>query len=68
MCKSRPFVSFQHPGDDRIVRASAALSCGMLRIEAAGEKLAYLWRNDPISNVRDSALSAMRAVGGKVCT
>ena len=50
------------------MRASAALSCGMLRIEAAGEKLAYLWRNDPISNVRDSALSAMRAVGGEVCT
>ena len=52
--------------DDRIVRASATLSCGMLRIEAAGEKLAYLWRNDPIKDVREGAHTAMRAVGGEV--
>ena len=52
--------------DDRIVRASAALSCGMLRIEAAGEKLAFLWRNDPIKDVREGAHTAMRAVGGEV--
>jgi len=51
---------------DRIVRASSALSCGLLGLEASGEKLAYLWRNDPIKDVRESALSAMRAVGGEV--
>ena len=50
---------------DRIVRACAALCCGMLKIEAAGVKLAYLWRNDPISTVRESALDAMKAVGGE---
>ena len=49
---------------DRIVRASAALAVGMLKLQAGAEKLCLLWRNDPISHVRDAALTAMKSVGG----
>ncbi|KAK2177786.1 hypothetical protein NP493_578g02004 [Ridgeia piscesae] len=50
---------------DRLVRESACLALGHLKVEAAVKKLVQLWRNDFISSVREAAQVALEQIGGE---
>jgi hypothetical protein len=50
--------------EDRFVRAAGARALGYLRAASAVRRLVYMMRNDPISQVRDSASAALCKIGG----
>ena len=47
---------------DRFARAAVAKALGELAAEQAVNALILIWRNDPITNVRNAAEQALRMV------
>ncbi|XP_072047426.1 uncharacterized protein [Amphiura filiformis] len=50
---------------DRLVRESGCLSLGYIKAKQAVSTIVHLWRNDPISNVREAAQVALEKIGGE---
>jgi len=50
---------------DRLVRQAACISLGHLRAGDAVKTLVDIWRNEPISDVRNAALKALERMEGE---
>lgn len=74
-CKSSPEVITRHKivshllkrisDADRLVRQAACISLGHIRAGEAVKTLIQVWRNEPISNVRDAAFAALGRMEGE---
>ena len=50
---------------DRLVRQAACISLGHIRAGEAVKSLVQVWRNEPISDVRDAAFAALERMEGE---
>eukprot|EP00164_Ancoracysta_twista_P017481 GFYU01029804.1.p1 GENE.GFYU01029804.1~~GFYU01029804.1.p1 ORF type:complete len:122 (-),score=19.09 GFYU01029804.1:205-516(-) len=60
-----PIIIQKLSHSDRIVRQAAIITCSMLKATDSVKKIIHMWRNDPISDVRASAKTALEAIGGQ---
>ncbi|XP_062503988.1 uncharacterized protein LOC134180801 isoform X2 [Corticium candelabrum] len=58
-------LSHCEQNEDRLVRESCCISLGNLGSTAAIDKLAHIWRNEVIMNVRTAAEVALKRIGGE---
>lgn len=74
-CKSSPEVITLHrivahllkriSDPDRLVRQATCISLGHIRAGEAVKSLVQVWRNEPISDVRDAAFAALERMEGE---